>query len=271
MAERLFPVAPTPRVMRTNQPPPPPGSQVGKDWEFDFERGDFVVDRDGQVPKIEGHRVPAQQIVATALVDRAFHSQFRRSHGINYEYAQTRRHREQTYGSLETQIRDRMKRIRGVKEVIDFQFRAGPFDVYYPPRYVDLPPEEWGGTYEDMETVTLPQDMAYYDSLERKENYGWFERTHVLPPKRVVAGGGVVHIPPDAIGVRFVCVLEVGIRYRFGVLATRQPPNQGPIEPPDDGGFDTRAGRYWHMEQMDSYLQIATNRYQDLEPPRGQP
>jgi len=270
MAERLFPVAPTPLVNRTNQPPPPPGSQVGKDWEFDFEKGDFVIDRDGNVPKIEGHRVPAQQVVCTALVDRSFHHQFRRSHGINYEYAQQRRHREQVYASLEKQIRDRMTRIRGVKEVIDFQFRAGPFDVYYPPRYVTLPPVPWGGRYRDMEAWSPPQRMGYYDALST-QTYAQLEEEHLIPGRTVVASGGLVHVPADAIGIRFVCVLDVGIRYRFGVTSFRAPPNQGPIEPPGDEGWESRAGRYWHMEQMDSYLQIATNRYQDLEPPRGQP
>jgi hypothetical protein len=250
----LFPTVPDPVALRPVAPAPPAGSDLGLDWRFDFEKGDFTIDKDGQVPKVRGGLVPAQQVVATCLVDRAFHRMFSRRHGINYEYAQAKRQRQQTEASLETQIRDRLKRIRGVKDVVNFTFRNGPFEVFYPPREVKLPPTTEGGKYADVEG-----DFGTYQRMKGQQ-YGTFEKVTQIPERVVIAGGGFVKVPADALAVRFTVVLDVGARYSFEVV----PHGGNPPAPP-------LKGRYLDMEIMGNYATIATHNYGELEPPPGSP
>jgi Protein of unknown function (DUF2634) len=118
MAEaRLFPVSPTPDVMRARPRRTALGTPVLPDLAFDFAAGDLHRTSDGDIALAERVSTIRQQVYSTLLTEQTWHLAHRRLYGIGYHRALRRRRLAEAQADIEQQVRAQLRRIRGVASV----------------------------------------------------------------------------------------------------------------------------------------------------------
>ena len=100
----LFPIFEMPELVEQQQTEPVP--QYGKNWLFDFEKGDFVVDGAGKMVMADGQTAWAQWCIKTVLTERFAHVIYSFNYGTELEEALRQPSRRAVEAELERVINE---------------------------------------------------------------------------------------------------------------------------------------------------------------------
>jgi hypothetical protein len=102
------------------------GPKYGKSWFFDFKTGDFVLDGQGRVVELDGHRAWAQWCVKTVLTERFSRIVYGFDYGVELDTARKASTREATEAEVARTVTEALTMDPRTESVSGFTFSWEP-------------------------------------------------------------------------------------------------------------------------------------------------